>query len=189
MPFRAVLRYNDALTRHTNKNGKELEKNFLQAYDSYSESILRHTSFRVSDRLVAEDITSETFLKAWDYVGKNEVKNFKGFLYKIADNLITDYYRAKKYQPIPIETVEEAELADITDLSAELERSMTFKKVHEHLQTLSDDHRTILIYRYIDELDILTIKKLTGKSLTNIYVTIHRALKSLKEKIIKANEN
>jgi RNA polymerase sigma-70 factor (ECF subfamily) len=171
-----------------NKNEKSVEKLFLQAYDSYSQSILRHASYRVSDRTVAEDITSETFMKAWDYVRENrEVKNYKGFLYQIADNVITDYYRTKKFRPVPIESLDEARLADKTDLSAELESEMLHTTVRVHLQALPEDHRNILIYRYIDELDILTIRKLTGKSLTNVYVTIHRALKNLKEKIIKNN--
>jgi RNA polymerase sigma-70 factor, ECF subfamily len=172
-----------------NKNEKNAEKQFLEAYDSHAEKILRHASFRVNDIKIAEDITSETFMKAWDYVRKNnEVKNFKGFLYRIVDNLITDHYRAKKYQPIPIEAVDEASLADKTDLSAETERGMLLENVNAHLQSLPHEYRVILIYRYIDELDILTIRKLTGKSLTNVYVTIHRALKCLKEKIKNSNE-
>jgi RNA polymerase sigma-70 factor (ECF subfamily) len=174
-----------------NKNNEgKLEKRFLEAYDAYAERILRHASFRVNDTKIAEDITSETFMKAWDYVRKNnEVKNFKGFFYRIVDNLITDYYRSKKYQPVPIETVDEANLADKTDLSAETERGMLLETVNTHLQSLPAEYRVILIYRYIDELDILTIRKLTGKSLTNVYVTIHRALKCLKEKIKKTNED
>lgn len=161
----------------------------MEAYDSYAEKILRHVGLRINNQNAAEDITSETFLKAWDYTRKNnEVRNFKGFLYKIADNLIIDYYRSRKHKSLPLETVEEERLADQTDLMIEAERNLSSKKIRENLQSLSEDHRAILIYRYIDDLDIRTIRKLTGKSITSIYVTIHRALKSLKEKIIK-NEN
>jgi RNA polymerase sigma-70 factor (ECF subfamily) len=178
------------LIKHTSKNEKGAEKQFLNAYDAYAEKILRHAIFRVSDRNVAEDITSETFLKAWDYVRKsNEVKNFKGFLYQIANNLITDHYRAKKYQPIPLETVEAARLPNQTDLEENMESILSFQTVKDLLQSLPEDYRLILIYRYIDDLEISTIRKLTGKSLASIYVTIHRARKCLIEELIKKNES
>jgi RNA polymerase sigma-70 factor, ECF subfamily len=163
---------------------KGLPERFLEAYDTYAESILRHASFRVGDPRIAEDITSETFKRAWDHVRKNnEVANFKGFLYKIADNLIIDYYRAKKHEPIPIEAVAEARLADATDLPAEMGRMLSFEAIKSHLQSLPREHRDILVYRYIDELTIPKIRELTGKSMTSIYVTIHRALKGLRRKI------
>jgi RNA polymerase sigma-70 factor (ECF subfamily) len=178
------------LNNFTRKNERDVERQFLEAYDTYAENILRHARLRVSDQNIAQDITSETFLKVWNYVRKNnEIKNFKGFLYKTADNLIIDYYRTKKHQNISIEMVEEEYLADKTDLMADIERAFSFENIMEHLQSLPEDHRAILIYRYIDELDILTIRKLTGKSVANVYVTIHRALKSLKKRIIKQNEN
>lgn len=163
---------------------KGIHDRFMEAYDAYAESILRHASFRVSDRKVAEDITSETFMKAWDYARKNtKVRNLKGLLYKIADNLIIDHYRARKYAPMPIDAVPEARLADQTDLPADLERKMSFETIKNHLQSLPQDHRDMLVYRYIDGLEISKIKALTGKSATSIYVTIHRALKRLKSRI------
>jgi RNA polymerase sigma-70 factor (ECF subfamily) len=163
---------------------KELHDRFLAAYDTHAASILRHASFRVRDQKTAEDITSETFMKAWDFVRKNnDVENFKGFLYKIADNLIVDHYRAKGNANIPIDEGLEAQLADRTDLPAEMGRKLSMETVKVHLQSLPEDHRTILIYRYVDELEISKIKELTGKSAANIYVTIHRALKVLREKM------
>jgi RNA polymerase sigma factor (sigma-70 family) len=163
---------------------KESHDRFLAAYDAYAASILRHASFRVRDQKTAEDITSETFMKAWDFVRKNnEVENFKGFLYKIADNLIIDHYRAKGNANVPIDAVPEARLADQSDLPAEMGRKLSAETIHRHLQSLPEDQRVILIYRYIDDLEIGKIRELTGKSATNIYVTIHRALKVLRGKM------
>lgn len=166
-----------------------MEEKFMEAYDAHAESILRHAIFRVSDKKVAEDIVSETFTKTWDYMrNNNEVKNFKGFLYKIADNLITDHYRAKQRVSVPIETIDEARLTDNTDLPAEMELALSFEIVKNHLQFLPEEHRDILVYRYIDGFEIAQIRELTGKSMTNIYVIIHRALKNLRKKI-KTDEN
>jgi RNA polymerase sigma-70 factor (ECF subfamily) len=162
----------------------DLHDRFLAAYDAYAASILRHASFRVSDRKTAEDITSETFMRAWDFVRKdNNVENFKGFLYKIADNLIVDHYRAKGNAHVSIDVIPEAKLADQTDLPADMGRRLSIESMKELLQSLPEGHRDILVYRYIDELEISKIRELTGKSAANIYVVIHRALKVLREKL------
>ena len=76
---------------------KAEEKAFLEAFESYSDALFRHASFRISDRERAYDLTQDTFLKAWDYLaGGGTVKQYKSFLYRILHNLIIDEYRKKK---------------------------------------------------------------------------------------------
>ena len=90
-----------------------IEENFLKTYDKYASSIFRHIFFRVSDKNLAEDLTQETFFKAWRHVvgnKKREIENFKAFFYKIANNLIIDYYRRKSRMPANIDDIPEKEL-------------------------------------------------------------------------------
>ena len=61
--------------------------------------------------------------------------------------------------------------------------------IKKRLNELPDDYKQIVIFRYIDELSVGEIKNITGKSITNIYVIIHRALKSLKQKLPKYQKN
>lgn len=172
------------------KNKKALEEEFLEAYDAYAEKILRHACLRVSDKSVAEDITSSTFMKAWDYLRNgSKVGHMKGFLYKIANNLIIDHYRTRKSSFVSIDKldgIEGAEPPSDKDRTAEMDTRLSFENVKIHLNSLPEEYRDVLIYRYIDELEISEIKKLTGKSIANVYVTIHRALKKLKERMGEA---
>ena len=166
------------------ENGKALEEQFLRAYDDYSAQILRHVFFRVSDRATAEDIVAEVFMKTWQYVRTgNAVRNMKSFLYKISNNAIVDHYRSRR-DAIPLDDIPEMaepraegfeELLDIRAASSEM--------MSTGMNTLSPEHRQILMYRYIDDLEIAEIRELTGKSATNIYTIIHRALKSLRKKM------
>ncbi len=172
------------------KKQNNLGEEFLTAYDSYSKGIWRHIYLRLNNRHLAEDLTSDTFLKAWQYImeGK-EIKNFKAFLYQIANNLIIDQYRQKHKETVSLEEV--SETPDIEKISVEkkIDDEAMVDFIKKRLNELPDDYKQIVIFRYIDELSVGEIKNITGKSITNIYVIIHRALKSLKQKLPKYQKN
>ena len=163
---------------------KEIEEKFLKVYDEYAPAILRHVYFRVNNKSVSEDLTSETFMKVWNYLAVgNEVKNLKGFLYKISDNLVIDYYREKSRREISLDDIKETPDWDKTPLTAEnVDKDIDINLVKKYLNELPNDYKQILIYHFIDDLSMKEIKEITGKSMTNIYVIIHRGLKMLKEK-------
>ncbi|KKQ21557.1 hypothetical protein A2999_02520 [Candidatus Wolfebacteria bacterium RIFCSPLOWO2_01_FULL_38_11] len=165
-----------------------IEEAFLAAYDQCSENILRHIYFRVSNMALAEDLTSETFLKTWQYLsGGKEVKNLKGFLYQVANNLIIDHYRQKPKEAVSFDNLPEFK-DDKKSLSRDIDKGIEIGLLKKNLEQLSEDYRKILIYRFIDDLSIDEISKITDKSSVNIYVIIHRAIKVLKKKIFE-NEN
>ena len=72
------------------------EQQFLKAFERFADAIFKHCFFRVSDREVAKDLVQETFSRTWEHIalGK-EVRDYRAFLYRIANNLIVDFYRKK----------------------------------------------------------------------------------------------
>lgn len=160
----------------------EIEKEFMDAYNQYSAAILRHIFFRVDDPSLAEDMTSETFMKVWDYLAKGrQVDNLKSFIYRVANNLVIDYYRSRKNN-VSIEEV--YGLSDNKfNIVEHLDKSIEIDLVKKHLAYLPPSYREILVYRYVDDLTIPEIVKLTKKSKVNIYVIIHRAIKILKKNL------
>jgi RNA polymerase sigma-70 factor (ECF subfamily) len=160
---------------------EDREKAFLEAYEENMPRIFRHVVSRIGDRKAAEDLTSETFFRAWDYVRKgNEVGNMKAFCFKIANNLVVDHYHARRAF-LPLEEAEEFTVTtrgtDNPELQAELSLLRSF------LSDLPSEYGAILAYRYIDDLDIREIATITGKSHTHVYVLIHRAKNALKRKL------
>src|SRR3989338_1839112 len=78
------------------KNDKEA---FIRAYDLYIDQLYRFIYFKVGNREEAEDLASSVFLKTWNYILENSLKDqktLKALLYKIARNLIIDHYRKNK---------------------------------------------------------------------------------------------
>src|SRR5688572_5691269 len=72
---------------------------FANLYDRYITSIYRFVYLKLPTREVAEDVTSETFLRFWNAILQNtEIRNVRAFLYQIARNLVVDFYRQEEAQ-------------------------------------------------------------------------------------------
>src|SRR3989344_6220434 len=70
---------------------------FAQIYDLYVTPVYRFIYFKVSSKQDAEDITSEVFLKIWQFVteSEDEIENLRALIYRVARNLVIDLYRRK----------------------------------------------------------------------------------------------
>ncbi|HDL74908.1 MAG TPA: RNA polymerase sigma factor [bacterium] len=156
------------------------KQNFEKIYDSSIEKIYRFIFIKVSSQEIAEDLTSEVFLRGWkSFQEKEDIKNINAFLYQIARNLVVDYYRQKgKAQVVSIETWE------ITDEETDLESDAVFqselKEIQKAISKLKDDYQNVIIWHYLDELSIKEIARILDKPEGTVRVMLHRALKSLK---------
>jgi RNA polymerase sigma-70 factor (ECF subfamily) len=161
----------------------ETENDYLRAYHENMPRIFRHVVSRVSNRTVAEDLTAETFFRAWNYLHKgNTIENMKAFCFKVANNLVIDHYHERR-SFLPIEDVDDllppARRSESPEFHAEV--SLLFSS----LADLPSDYGAILAYRYVDDLGITEIASITGKSNTHVYVLIHRAKNALRKKFIR----
>jgi len=67
------------------------KESFMKAYDLYVDDIYRFISFKVKTKEEAEDISSQVFLKVWNHIRENSVKEFKtlrALLYTTARNTV-----------------------------------------------------------------------------------------------------
>ena len=79
----------------------KLQEQFSQIYDRYIGKIYRFIYFKVNSSDIAQDISSETFSRGWLSFQKanGAIKKPSSLLYRIARNLVTDYYRQKSKIP------------------------------------------------------------------------------------------
>lgn len=166
------------------------KKQFEKAYEEYARGILRHAYFKVKDKETAEDMVQETFFKAWRNIVDEEgedIKNTKAFLYKILNNTIIDYYRTKKEVYSLEQSFEENENLAIEENTDEkrLDDEIDNLKLKKYLSEIKEEYREILIMKYMDDLNINEMSKITNRSPVNVRVTIHRALLSLKKRYEK----
>lgn len=167
--------------REINKRNKRNEKAFLDAYDFYAPRIFRHIYFRVSSKETAEDITSQVFLKTWKYLLSDNIKNIKSFLYRVASNLLVDYYRKKSREPVQVDEEFENISFYEKDIVKEINNQEELQDVRRAASRLKKDFRDIIVMRYIDGLSIEEISEISGKSKNAVYISISRAIGELKE--------
>ncbi len=177
----AYLKEKYLLFRAKNKDPEA----FSQVYDLYAEKIYRYIFFKVRTQEDAQDLTSEVFLKTWQYISENtkEIKNLNALFYKIARNLVIDYYRKLNQQDMPMEQEvldQQQALISKEDLQ-EVETKIEMERIEEKLRELKDEYRDVIILRYIEQMSVKEIAKIIDKKSGAVRVMIYRALNILKE--------
>lgn len=163
------------------------KESFAALYDQYIKSIYRFIYLKVNSKEEAEDLASETFLKAWNYLSKvdnsNKIHNFKAFLYQVANNLVIDFYRKRSLLPVTLNDGEweDANVPD-TELSGidKIKKEDDAAELKEAFKKIPENYSSVVIWYYLEELEISEIAQILGKSEGTVRVTVHRALKALK---------
>jgi RNA polymerase sigma-70 factor, ECF subfamily len=155
---------------------------FAEIYNQYVARIYRFIFFKVSSEAEAQDLTSEVFLKTWQYIseGEAEIGNLNALLYRIARNCVIDWYRQQNKQPI-MSLPEQEEEGTTVDTAQQVEINWEVQQVKDCLFKLKDEYREVLVLRFLDELEITEIAQALEKTNGTVRVLIHRALKALKE--------
>jgi RNA polymerase sigma-70 factor (ECF subfamily) len=157
---------------------------FGRLYDAAVDRIFRYVFFRVTDMEIAEDLTSEVFLKAWENVRRYRPGGpFVAWLYTIARNTVIDHYRTRKPN-VPLDQTlikQDPGLDEKIDLQYEVE---TLKRAMQHL---TEEQREVLTLRFIAELDTGQIARQMRKTEGAIRALQMRALQAL-ARVMSNNE-
>ncbi|MFA7171540.1 MAG: RNA polymerase sigma factor [Candidatus Paceibacterota bacterium] len=164
---------------------------FEQVYDFYVPKIFRFIFLKIGNKENAEDLTSETFMRFWSYIRKEKInkESAEPILYKIARNLIIDFYRKKEIITMEIDEaiVNQVSVQQKAFIDKMINRE-EIKEMMSSLREIRDEYQEIIILRFVEELKIEEIAEITGKTKGSVRVLSHRALKSL-EKVMKLKEN
>jgi len=143
---------------------------------------------KVNSEEIAQDLTSETFLRGWEAFKRQatsdkpqgtRIENPPAFLYQIARNLVTDFYRERGKTKVI-----SAEFTPIVDPRINLEEKALLgsdlDNIRLALANLKEDYQNVIIWHYLDDLPVPEIAKILDKSEEAVRVTLHRALKALR---------
>lgn len=155
---------------------------FLEAHSYYAPKIFRHIYYRIGSKEAAQDNTQQVFFKVWEYIvnSDNKIDNLNAFIYRTANNLVTDYYRKSERKNLALEAIAENKLAAEPSYINEVDQRIEIEKIKKALLKLNFEQQQLITWRYIDGLSIGQIAKITNKSRNSLYVGLHRALKELK---------
>ncbi|MFA6551248.1 MAG: RNA polymerase sigma factor [Patescibacteria group bacterium] len=157
---------------------------FSALYDLYLDKIYRFIYFKVPTVAEAEDLTSQVFLKIWQMALSERIKigeSFQSLIYKIARNLVIDHYRSSAQERNSVSLDEAINIARHEELDNKTDVKLEMEKIGQKLRKLKSEYQEIIVMHFIDELTIKEIANILDKKRGNVRVTIHRALKALKE--------
>lgn len=164
---------------------RDLQNTFLEAYDTYSDTIFRFCFFRLNDRELAKDTMQETFTKAWDMTSRGDfqILNIKAILYKIAGNLIVDEYRRRGRRGITqsLEVLHEEGFDPSQDDTESLLNVLDGQQAIALISKIREPYGESVFMRYVQDLTLTEIAQITGESENTISVRIHRGISILKK--------
>jgi len=149
-------------------------------YDQYAEVIFRYVYSHLENRLDAEDLTEEIFLRAWRALPKYDERGlpFSAFLFRIARNSLIDYYRQRKV----VQSIEDVELQSHEPGPEEtVEVQIENRNLRETIARLREDYRNVLIFRFLSGLSPEETAQVMQRSVGAVRVLQHRALSALKD--------
>lgn len=132
---------------------------------------------------MAEDLTSDTFMKALAGIGRYTYTGqpFAAWLFRIASNLVTDYYRIRR----PAASLEEGALLPDSGPSPEESAILRDERqaVLQAIQTLSPDQQDVVLMRFSCDMKLREIAEVLGKTEGAVKALMFRALGSLRGKL------
>ncbi len=155
---------------------------YATMYDVYVEKIYRFVFFKVNNTQEAEDITSDVFLKVWQYLisekGKS-VSHLSGLLYRTARNCIIDTYRERAKKPTT--SLDQAEQLPDESHKHDIHIKEEYRQLLASLTSLKQEYQDVLLLRYVEEMSMSEICRILEKKPSAVRVLLHRATKKLQE--------
>jgi RNA polymerase sigma-70 factor (ECF subfamily) len=157
-----------------------LEELYLIHFDR----IYSYLHMTVGNRHDAEDLTTQTFLKMLESIGRFrwQAAPFSAWLFRIAHNLSMDHFRARRrWQP----EEEVPEPPGSEEPSAELEamKSIGRQSMLELIDTLSPEQQQVLTLKFVFNFPNADVAKILDKTEGAIKSLQHRALASLQKQV------
>jgi RNA polymerase sigma-70 factor (ECF subfamily) len=157
---------------------------FGQLYEEHFDRIYRYVMLRVRTQADAEDITQQVFLKALENIGSYRWRGmpFASWLFRIAHNLVVDYWKKKSREKVAAVAPEEIDemAASPNDPAALAELNFDIKQLAAACEQLTDGQREIVSLRFAGGLSVAEAAKVMGKSDGAVKVLQHAALVKLR---------
>jgi RNA polymerase sigma-70 factor (ECF subfamily) len=156
---------------------------FGQLYDRYVDSVYRFIYFRVNDRALAEDFTSETFLRALRRIGTitYQGRDIGAWFVTIARNIVFDHMKSARHR-LEITTADTFEGDDrAPSPEAAVLEALTNERLMAAVRQLGDEQRECVLLRFIQGFSVSETAAVMGKNDGAIKALQHRAVRKLAE--------
>jgi RNA polymerase sigma-70 factor, ECF subfamily len=140
-------------------------------YECHAGAVRRFALYLCGDVAMADDITSDTFMRAWTASDRIRQPTVKSYLFSIARNAYIDLLRRAARHTQLDENMPDTRISAQTHM----EQSAEVRAVLAALQQLPEMDRTVLLMRALDEMPYEEIAETLGITVVNAKVKVHRA--------------
>jgi len=154
---------------------------FGKLYDRYVDQVFRFIYYRVNDRGLAEDFTSETFLRALRRIAtiNYQGRDIGAWFMTIARNIVFDHTKSARFR-LELVTGESVETTD-TEASPEsaVLAHLTNTRLLAAVNELGEEQKECIVLRFLHGLSVSETAAVMGKNDGAIKALQHRAVKRL----------
>ncbi|WP_037602258.1 ECF subfamily RNA polymerase sigma factor, BldN family [Streptacidiphilus rugosus] len=154
---------------------------FGQLYDHYADTVYRYIYYRVGGKATAEDLTSETFLRALRRIGTFtwQGRDFGAWLVTIARNLVADHFKSSRFR-LEVTT---GEMLDSNQVEPSPEDSVLERLSNaallEAVRRLNPQQQECVTLRFLQGLSVAETARVMGKNEGAIKTLQYRAVRTL----------
>ena len=154
---------------------------FGQLYERYVHPIYRYIYSRVESTHEAEDITSQTFMAAYEALERyRERGQFSAWLFRIARSKLNDHFRRSRRE-VGLEVA--GEILEREDALGTLIRAEELTRIRSIIGRLNEDEQELIRLRYVADLSFAEIADLLGRHEDAVKKSVYRLLARLKSQV------
>ena len=160
-----------------------------EIYDLYAPAIYAYIYRRVGDPALAEDLTSELFLRILRAIrdGVTWRTSFNAWLYRAAHNLVVDHYRRHaSADPAPLD---ELAVAGGPRPDQAVETGLEAEQLRDALRQLTPEQQQVLALRFGEDLTARQVGELIGKTTGAVEALQHRGLAALRRILARGDQS
>jgi len=154
---------------------------FSRLYDHYVQPVYRYIYSRVGTVHETEDITSQTFIAAYESLGRyRERGQFSAWLFRIARSKMNDHFRRSRRE-VGLEAA--GEIIEREDALGVLIRAEELSRIRSLIRHLNEDEQELIRLRYVADLSFGEMAELLGAREDAVKKSVYRLLARLKSQM------
>lgn len=156
---------------------------FGELYEFYSPRVFRFLYAHLDDRLDAEDLTEEIFLRVWEALPGFRLRGipFGGYVFRVARNALYDHYRSTGRRRRPEDLEQERVDPAQPDPAETVPLTMQHRELRRTMVQLPEDYRMVVALRFLVGLSTDETAAALGRTIGATRVLQHRALLNLRQ--------
>ena len=154
---------------------------FGKLYDRFLQPVYRYLYSRLGNAHEAEDVTSLTFIAAYEALPKyREQGQFAAWLFRIARSKMNDHFRRNRYE-VDLEAVERTTAGE--DALGAFIQDEELQQLRSVIKELNPEEQDLIRLRYVADLSFVEMADLLGKREDAVKKSMYRLLARLKSQM------